>query len=263
MNFLLKCHNGLGKTNTQTKSSSLRTNPVDSHLSHDTFVDVQLPKHLPLQVQSSLLTATTNPNRARVSVSWPPETLIQPEFLAQAILHLKDFPLSASLVFLFWLYNRRLPPPRIDSSQEELGRALQEHFNDVLSESYLLGAALNCAAFQNTALRTVARALDTEEHEAARSPVPHYSSAIPWARKTWEKANRIEAKKLAEFAVDVAARRVFMVGVNGMVLSREERRDLGGETAFAGDVFASVGGQIGVKGVGIRELGRLAEIEEM
>lgn len=55
---------------------------------------------------------------------------------------------------------------------------------------------------------------------------------------------------------------MFTVGLNGMVLTREERRALGGKEGFAGDVFASVGGQIGVKGVGIRELGRVGEVVE-
>lgn len=99
--------------------------------------------------------------------------------------------------------------------------------------------------------------------EAARSAFPQYSSAIGWARKTWEKANgKVEGRKLADFAVDVAARRVFIVGKKGLVLNTKERRDLGDQSGFAGEVFASVGGQIGVRGVGIKDFGRVGEVEE-
>ncbi|SMR46730.1 unnamed protein product [Zymoseptoria tritici ST99CH_1E4] len=59
--------------------------------------------------------------------------------------------------------------------------------------------------------------------------------------------------KLADFAVDVAARRVWVVGKRGLVLTREERGLLGGDAVFAGEVLARVGGQVGMKGVRVGE----------
>lgn len=184
---------------------------------------------------------------------------MQPEFLAQPTLDLKEFPASASLIFLYWLYNRRLP-----ASPPNVSREIQEQINALSSDAWLLGAALGAPAFQNAILHALVWVLEREQAEAGRSPLPHYSSAISWARQTWEKASVLaEGMNLAEFAVDVAAKRVFDVGVDGLLLTREERRELSEESEFAGNVFASVGGQIGVKGLGYRELGRVGEVEEM
>lgn len=184
---------------------------------------------------------------------------MQPEFLAQPALDLKEFPTSASLIFLFWLYNRRLPP-----TPPNLSHQTQEHINALFSDAWLLGASLAAPTFQNAILGALVRALEKEEVEAGRGPIPHYSSAVPWARQTWGKARaRTEGKNLVGFAVDVAAKRVFQVGVYGLMLTRQERKDLSGTDDFAGEVFASIGGQIGVRGLSYRELGRIGQVEEM
>lgn len=177
-----------------------------------------------------------------------------------------------------WLYNRRVALlqsnyRKICCDTQELidairrtGKALPSDtmvFNFLMTESYLLGAALDSPVFQNEVLFAVARALEKEEIDAVRGPTPHTSSAIAWARWTWDKASkREEGKKLAEFAVDVAARRVFTTGQNGGVLTQEERKNLSG-AGFAGEVFASVGAQIGMKGVRLGELARTGRVEMM
>jgi hypothetical protein len=169
-------------------------------------------------------------------------------------LNLKAFPNSASLIFLHWLYTRNLP------QTSEISRTAQESLNDTLSETYLLGAALGAPAFQKSVLGALANNLEREEREATRGPLPQYSSAIAWAAKTWQKAEgEVDGRRLREFAVDVAARRVFMTGINGLLLNQEERSHLSGEKGFAGEVFGSLGGQIGMRGVGIGELAKAGE----
>lgn len=167
---------------------------------------------------------------------------------------LKSFSTSASLVFLYWLYTRRLP------QIPTLSRTAQESLNDTLSETYLLGAALGAPAFQESVLGGIANNLEREERQASRGPLPQYSSAIAWAAKTWQKAEgKVEGRRLGGFAVDVAARRVFMTGINGLLLNKEERGCLSEEKGFAGEVFGSLGGQIGMRGVGIGELLKAGE----
>lgn len=183
---------------------------------------------------------------------------MQPEFLAQPILNLKEFPASATLVFLYWLFNRKLPP-----APPNISHITKEHINALRSNSWLLGAALGAPSFQNTVLHALVRELEKEEVEAARDPLPHYSGAIFWARQTWDKAvARADGRKLAEFAADVAAKRVHVVETNGLVLTQEERRELSGQSEFAGAVFLSVGRQIGMRGLEYRELGKMGEVDE-
>ena len=67
---------------------------------------------------------------------------------------------------------------------------------------------------------------------------------------------------LADFAVDVAAKRVHDVGMIGLALSPNEREALSTNEKFASEVFASLGGQIGTKGIGIRDFAIAHLIEE-
>jgi hypothetical protein len=139
-------------------------------------------------------------------------------------------------------------------------------------------------------LKAVARSLEREEKDAKKSVDPRINSAVAWARNAWETAkgglpdvcsgcgvpvgddgtSQHEHEKtdnawsgpLAEFAVDVAARRVWVVGAKRLVLTPEERSDLGSRSDFAGEVLARVGGQIGMKGVRIGDLVKDYLVEE-
>lgn len=66
----------------------------------------------------------------------------------------------------------------------------------------------------------------------------------------------MEESNLREFAVDVAAKRVYEVGMNGLTLDPEERDLLSSNGKFAAEVFASLGGQIGTKGVRIQDFAK-------
>lgn len=105
--------------------------------------------------------------------------------------------------------------------------------------------------------------MQAEEQLAARSPEPHGSYAISWARRAFDAtADLTHGRELREFAVDVAAKRVYDVGMNGWTLGPRERLELGGCAQFAAEVFGSLGGQIGTKGVEVEDLARVYLVEE-
>lgn len=55
---------------------------------------------------------------------------------------------------------------------------------------------------------------------------------------------------------------VYDVGMNSLLLSFSERENLGTNPQFASEVFGSLGGQIGTKGVGIMDIARPYMLEE-
>lgn len=57
-------------------------------------------------------------------------------------------------------------------------------------------------------------------------------------------------------------RQVYDVGMNSLLLSFSERENLGTNPQFASEVFASLGGQIGTKGITITDFARAYMVDE-
>ena len=274
-------------------------------LENDHLVDVRIRhhEHRTIKVQASALEHISGsgsghsnpPNGVVPATSTANQTRILPAHetgLTTPLLDLTPFDTTASMIFLFWLFARRLPSLHSDCDLRRPHRAhegpdrhlgayvterdKQEIYRIGLIEAWRLGAWLDARCFQNDVLWLLARLLEREEVQAVRSADPHYSSAIAWARRAYDATTTPSAEdggseasgssgscNLRDFAVDVAAKRVYDVGMNGMTLSLKDREDLGANAAFAADVFASLGGQIGTRGVGVQELARQYLVEKV
>lgn len=155
-------------------------------------------EHRHLEVQCCLLSHAGSHTKARLKIQWP-----EPDTNGPPILDLTSHDTTASFIFLFWLYNRRLPSLKRDcdllneTTTEKLLRSIKpydpleagedaevsdrekkETFDISLIHAWVLGACLRSAKFQNDVLRAMTTSLDAEEVDARRSSDPNYRSAI-------------------------------------------------------------------------------------
>lgn len=273
-------------------------------LSSDAFVSVlvRYHEHRPYAVQRALITQIANNDKASVRI----------EDASTPTLDLTSFETTSGLIFLFWLFNRRLPtlqqdcalpPPtsqttpanetelKLDAVARMSHKRLQaETFTLGLIDAWRMGSSLHAPRFQNDILRMAAKRLQSTEVAALKSDEPHYSHSIKWARQAFDalspsplealEGEKVKSKgrELREFAVDVAAKRVgrvdtnmvallthkqvYDVGMNSLPLTFSERENLGTNPQFASEVFGSLGGQLGTKGVGIMDFARAYMVEE-
>lgn len=208
---------------------------ASENLSSDSFVSVLVRhhEHRPYGVQRALIAQIANNDQASTRI-------IHAE--SSPTLDLNPFETTSGLIFLFWLFNRRLPtlqqdcvlppstPPTTPANATELRlealtrathqRLQAETFTLGLIDAWRLGSCLHAPRFQNDILRLVARRLEETEIAAMKSDEPNHSHSIKWARQAFDALSpsplemlegdemRMKGRELREFAVDVAAKRV-------------------------------------------------------